>query len=257
MIETIANASRDAASVAENPPAIRLRDIHKVYGARTVLTGLNIDVRAGSFVALVGESGCGKSTLLRLVAGLERPSAGRIEIEGKPQAGINPDIRMMFQDERLFPWHRVDRNVGLGLRGNCRQRANAALREVSLEDRAGDWPSVLSGGQRQRVALARALAGSPKILLLDEPLGALDALTRLEMQRLIERLWLQHGCTILLITHDVEEAVVLADRILLMENGRITVSEDVALSRPRDRAHAGFIEQKERLLSRLLGIRKS
>ncbi|MDR3706724.1 MAG: ABC transporter ATP-binding protein [Capsulimonadaceae bacterium] len=236
--------------------AVSISALDKAYGSRAVLSGLNLDISAGSFVALVGESGCGKSTLLRLIAGLDSPSGGVIEINGALSRGICGEIRMMFQDSRLFPWKRVDRNVGLGLAEDWHARATSVLGEVGLADRAGDWPSVLSGGQRQRVALARALAGNPKILLLDEPLGALDALTRLDMQRLIERVWLKRGCTVLLITHDVEEAIALADRVLVMEGGRITVDESVTLSRPRDRANGEFIAQKERLLGRLLKERR-
>jgi len=256
MIDTAYPREIEEAYGRLSSPAIRITGLEKGYGSRTVLSGLDLKIAAGSFVALVGESGCGKSTLLRLIAGLELPTGGVIEINDALVSGIAGDVRMMFQDARLLPWQRVDRNVGLGLTHNWRPRAISALGEVGLADRAGDWPAVLSGGQRQRVALARALAGDPKILLLDEPLGALDALTRLDMQRLIERLWLKRGCTVLLITHDVEEAVALADRVLLMEGGNITGDEYVPLPRPRDRADTEFVEQKERLLNRLLRERK-
>ena len=150
-----------------------------------------------------------------------------------------------------MPWLKVRENVGLGLNGDWRSAADEVLAEVGLLDRAGDWPTILSGGQRQRIALARALASRPRFLLLDEPLGALDALTRRGMQRLIERLWQVHGFTAMLITHDVEEALALADRVLLIENGRITLNEPVPFSRPRDRALPGFIALRERILARI------
>jgi sulfonate transport system ATP-binding protein len=217
-----------------------------------VLHGLNFDVAAGEFVALVGRSGCGKSTLLRLIAGLERGSSTRaITLIG----GGRPDpasIRMMFQDARLLPWARVLDNVTLGLTGpEARERGLAALADVGLAERAQDWPATLSGGQRQRVALARALVHAPRLLLLDEPLGALDALTRLEMQSLIERLWQQHRFTAVLVTHDVAEAVALADRVLLLEDGQLAQDTPVHLPRPRQR-DAGFAAQEQGLLAHLL-----
>ncbi len=217
------------------PPApprglpVTVSGLGKSFGARSVLQGIDLDLAPGSFVALVGRSGSGKSTLLRLIAGLERPDAGAVDM-----AGATPGaLRIMFQDGRLLPWKRVIDNVALGLPGDARSQAAAALESVGLSDRAGDWPRVLSGGQRQRVALARALASQPRLLLLDEPLGALDALTRLEMQRLIEGLWRRAGFTALLVTHDVTEAALLADRILLIEDGRIGLDLAVDLPRPR------------------------
>ncbi|WP_417040667.1 ATP-binding cassette domain-containing protein [Cylindrospermopsis raciborskii] len=238
---------------------LKLERLSKSFGTKAVLENLDLEVRPGEFVAIVGRSGCGKSTMLRLVAGLEEPTQGAVLLNDViTHQRINPAIRMMFQDARLLPWQRVLANVELGLLGSsskvyAKQTALQILREVGLEDRSHEWPSVLSGGQRQRVALARALASRPSLLLLDEPLGALDALTRIEMQQLIERLWQEQGFTALLITHDVEEAVVLADRVVLIENGKIALDVEIALSRPRARGNAEFAKTVEKILNRVMG----
>lgn len=226
--------------------------LSKTFGKQQVLQDLNLEVAPGEFVAIVGRSGCGKSTLLRLVAGLERPTTGGILLDGEPLRQLNRSARVMFQDARLLLWRRVLENVGLGLRHNWRPKAEWALQQVGLADRAGEWPAVLSGGQRQRVALARALVSQPRLLLLDEPLGALDALTRIEMQRLIERLWQEQQFTALLITHDVEEAVALADRVVLIEAGQITMDLPIALSRPRHRSDTAWAALVEHILERVL-----
>lgn len=234
--------------------SVQLRGLSKAYGSRPVLQGLDLDIAPGEFVAIVGRSGCGKSTLLRHVAALESADAGELRLDGAPlsRAALGP-VRMMYQDARLLPWKRVLDNVALGLRGpQARQRAEAALAAVGLADRGGEWPSVLSGGQRQRVALARALVHRPRLLLLDEPLGALDALTRIEMQQLIERLWRSEGFTALLVTHDVSEAVALADRVVLIEEHRIAFDETVTLPRPRSRGAADFAALEDRVLQRVL-----
>jgi ABC-type nitrate/sulfonate/bicarbonate transport system ATPase subunit len=181
--------------------ALQVRDLRKVYGERVVLDEVNLEVAPGEFIAIVGRSGCGKSTLLRLVAALESAQAGTITLDGESLASHRDDVRIMFQDARLLPWKRVVDNIALGLEGpDAKARALEALAQVGLADRAHEWPAVLSGGQRQRVALARALVHRPRLLLLDEPLGALDALTRIEMHGLIERLWKEHGFTAILIT---------------------------------------------------------
>lgn len=238
---------------------LKLEGLRKSFGKKTVLQDIDLDIQPGEFVAIVGRSGCGKSTMLRLVAGLESPSGGSVWLDDKySYHRINPSIRMMFQDARLLPWDRVLANVELGLVGlnskvYARQTALQVLRAVGLEDRANEWPAVLSGGQRQRVALARALASQPALLLLDEPLGALDALTRIEMQHLLEKLWQEQGFTALLITHDVEEAVVLADRVVLIENGQIGLDLEINLPRPRVRGDAVLALTVEKILHRVMG----
>jgi sulfonate transport system ATP-binding protein len=231
-----------------------------------VLRGISFRLHPGEFVAIVGRSGCGKSTLLRLLAGLDMPTGGQIDVEGnvpldrsgggtrvKRKSALPPGVRLMFQDPRLLPWRTVIQNVGIGLDGNWRETAMSALHAVGLDDRAQDWPSVLSGGQRQRVALARALVARPRLLLLDEPLGALDALTRLEMQTLLERVWQTEGFTSVLVTHDVAEAVALADRIFVIDAGRVTHEIAVPHPRPRVRSSADLAALEGALLQRLLG----
>lgn len=237
---------------AVNGADLKILNVAKRFGTQQVLQGVDLEIAPGEFVAIVGRSGCGKSTLLRLVAGLEHPSEGNVLMDGEPVRQLNPSARVMFQDARLLMWRRVLENVGLGLRNNWRVRAKWALEQVGLAERAGDYPAVLSGGQRQRVALARALVSDPRLLLLDEPLGALDALTRIEMQRLIERLWQEQQFTALLVTHDVEEAVTLADRVVLIEAGQITMDLPITLTRPRQRGDAAFAAMIEHILNRVL-----
>jgi len=212
---------------------LQARHLSKHYGARAVLQNAQLDIAPGEFIAIVGRSGCGKSTLLRLVAGLEAASGGSLQVDGERISGLDPRTRIMFQEARLLPWKRVLDNVLLGLPEAARTRGEEVLDHVGLAERAREWPARLSGGQRQRVALARALVHQPQLLLLDEPLGALDALTRIEMHRLIEDLWQRHRFTALLVTHDVQEAVALADRVVLIEDGRIALDERIALPRPR------------------------
>ncbi|WP_019912367.1 ATP-binding cassette domain-containing protein [Paenibacillus sp. HW567] len=227
---------------------LNIRRLRKSFGELAVLKELDLVVDAGEFIAVVGKSGCGKSTLLRLIAGLDEPSAGTIDLDRKTDS----DIRVLFQESRLLPWKRVVDNVRFGAFKRDKAKALEALRFVGLEERANDWPGILSGGQQQRVALARALAGSPRLLLLDEPLGALDALTRLEMQKLIERLWLEKQFTAVLVTHDVSEAVALADRVLLIEDGEVALDIHIALDRPRIR-DAGFAHYENIILNRVMG----
>jgi sulfonate transport system ATP-binding protein len=237
---------------------VEIRGLVKYFGERQVLHGLDLSIPAGEFVAIVGRSGCGKSTLLRQLAGLDTLSGGAIGLDGKARDDLGDDqVRIMYQEARLLPWRTVIQNVALGSAGSraqVRAQAEEALAQVGLADRADEWPSRLSGGQRQRVALARALIHRPRLLLLDEPLGALDALTRIEMQRLIEQIWHQHAFTALLVTHDVAEAVALADRILLIEEGRITFDEPVDLPRPREHGEARFAALESRVLKRLMTV---
>lgn len=238
-------------------PAIRIQQLSKRYAQHIVLSDLDLDIQAGEFVAIVGRSGCGKSTLLRLIAQLEQPSHGMVEF---PQSSTDSTVshaaklRVMFQDARLLPWKSVLQNVQLGLAQSEHQSARQILDRVGLSAFATQWPTLLSGGQRQRVALARALAHRPELLLLDEPLGALDALTRLEMQALIEQLWTERDFTAVLVTHDITEAVQLADRVILLENGHISAEFRVNLQRPRKK-NAEFAEIEQKILEAVLSKR--
>lgn len=231
---------------------LQLQNISKSYGQRSVLQHAQLSIEPGEFVAIVGRSGCGKSTLLRLVAGLEAPTHGKLQVNGHDVTGLRNDTRIMFQEARLLPWQRVADNVALGLPESHHADAVNVLHQVGLGDRLNEWPAKLSGGQRQRVALARALVHNPRLLLLDEPLGALDALTRIEMHALIEQLWRDNGFTALLVTHDVQEALALADRVLLIEDGVIALDERIDLPRPRSRGDARFAALEKRILDRVL-----
>jgi len=229
---------------------VSITSVSIALGERTVLQNFNVEIAAGEFVAIVGRSGCGKSTLLRSIVGLEKPQTGTITL-GATAHG-NADVRIMFQDSRLLPWKRILQNVTLGLGPSFHPLAEEVLAQVGLADRAHDWPANLSGGQRQRVALARALVHDPSLLLLDEPLGALDALTRIEMQELIENIWWNRGFTVVLVTHDVAEAIILADRVLLIEDGQAVLDEFIDLPRPRARGNAHFATLQDRILQRVL-----
>jgi len=230
---------------------LSVRQLEKSFNGRRVLGDVELTIPAGQCLAIVGRSGCGKSTLLRLLAGLDRPDRGLLSSGNTPLQAKQNEIRLMFQDARLLPWKKVLDNVGLGLGKGGRERALAALDRVGLAGRADDWPSALSGGQKQRVALARALIHQPRLLLLDEPLGALDALTRIEMQRLIETLWQEQGFTLLLVTHDVHEAVTLADRVILLEQGHIGLDMDIDLPRPRRHGQARLATLESDILERI------
>ena len=240
--------------------AVSLRGLGKRFGDNQVLEAIDLDIAEGQFVAVIGKSGCGKSTLLRILADLDSPTSGSI-LRGT--AGHPPiQTRIMFQEPRLLPWASVLANVEVGLSGaagtpEARRRALETLSAVGLEDRAGSWPSVLSGGQKQRVALARALVSQPRFLALDEPLGALDALTRIEMQALIERVWQESRFTAVLVTHDVSEALALADRVVMIEDGRIALDIPVTLPRPRRRGSVDLAVLEERILAQLLQREKS
>jgi sulfonate transport system ATP-binding protein len=248
---------RDPAPSPVRPAArpgtpVSIVNLSKSFAGRPVLRNLSFEIAPGEFVAIVGRSGCGKSTLLRLLAGLNLADAGQIRINQRPVTGVVSEARLMFQDPRLLPWRRVIANVGIGQRGNWYYEALSALRSVGLDGREHDWPAILSGGQRQRVALARALVSRPKLMLLDEPFAALDALTRLEMQQLIEAMWLRQRFTALLVTHDVREAIGLADRVILLEKGGIAVELAVPNERPRTRGNAKLAALETKLLDRLL-----
>ena len=215
--------------------------VRKAFAGRVVLPGVDLSLRQGSVTALVGASGCGKSTLLHILAGFLPPDAGEIFLTGAPCAKPGPERVMAFQDDALFPWLSVAENVALGLRQagfsrqDCRRRVATVLEQVGWGAWGAALPSVLSGGMRQRAALARALALRPKLLFLDEPFAALDAITRLRMQILLARLQADAGLTVMLVTHDVGEACLLADTVHLMEEGRgLTQCWEIAAPRPRD-----------------------
>ncbi|MCG5214787.1 ABC transporter ATP-binding protein [Streptosporangium sp. KLBMP 9127] len=225
-------------------PVVTATRILRAFGDQTVLDGVDLRIGRGEVVALLGGSGSGKSTLLRILAGLDSGATGEVSTRGR--TGV------VFQEHRLLPWKRVTDNIALGLRGSdVPGRTAAALAEVGLADRGRAWPAELSGGQAQRVALARALVREPDILLLDEPFAALDALNRLRMQALFGRLRAEHGFAALLVTHDVDEALLLADRTLVLEDGRIVEDTAVTLPHPRAADHPGFGDLRRNLLTRL------
>lgn len=236
---------------------LKIENLAKSFENHTVLQDLNLEAFSGEFVTIVGRSGCGKTTLLRLIAGLEKISAGRISLDDRIATSLHPQIKIMFQDARLLPWQKVLDNVRLGLPKDSRAKAMEVLHHVGLGAKANDFPATLSGGQKQRVALARALVSNPRLLLLDEPLGSLDALTRIEMQRLLEDLWLEQKFTAFLITHDVEEAVVLGDRVILLEEGKIVLDVKVDLPRPRARGTAEFASFVDHIRSRVMNKNNS
>jgi sulfonate transport system ATP-binding protein len=222
-------------------PAVRIRGLTRAFGGAPVLHSLDLQIGACEFVALLGRSGSGKTTLLRTLAGLDPVQHGHVEAPARRA--------VVFQEPRLLPWKPVWRNVALGLRGeDVQARARAALQEVGLAHREDAWPLTLSGGEAQRAGLARALVRDPELLLLDEPFASLDALTRLRMQALVSALWLRHRPAVLLVTHDVDEALLLADRALVLEGGRIRTELVLRLPRPRRHAQPGFADLRGQLL---------
>jgi sulfonate transport system ATP-binding protein len=223
-------------------PAARIRGVTRRFGDTLALDNIDLEIGSGEFVALLGRSGSGKSTLLRAAAGLDTPTSGTVEV---------PEERMVvFQEPRLLPWKTAIGNVALGLGGrDAIEHARAALAEVGLAHRLHAYPTTLSGGEAQRTALARALVRAPKLLLLDEPFAALDALTRMRMHQLVESLWIRHHLAVLLITHDVDEAILLADRAVVIDRGRIVATIEIDLRRPRELGQEGFLGLRKRLLS--------
>ena len=237
MSSTLATRPRQQAGVV-------VEKVVRRFGDRTVLDGLDLTIADDELVVLLGPSGCGKSTLLRLLAGLDRPDAGLVEVPVKRA--------IVFQAHRLLPWQRVLRNVSIGLRGpDAEQQARDALAEVGLADRANAWPKQLSGGEAQRVSLARALVAEPELVLLDEPFAALDAITRLRMHDLVHALRRKHRAAMLLVTHDVDEAIALADRVVVMRDGRLGEAHRVALSAAEREASAAREELRAALLADL------
>jgi sulfonate transport system ATP-binding protein len=227
----------------------RVHQHHRSFGSTTVLRGLDLDVHEGEFVALLGRSGSGKSTLLRSLAGLDPAPADEVTVSGRTSVA--------FQEPRLLPWRKVGENVALALlsspaKDERAERARRALEEVSLTEKHDAWPLSLSGGQAQRVSLARALVSEPDLLLLDEPFSALDALTRIEMHRLVTQLWERHRPAVLLVTHDVDEALMLADRVLVLDGGRVAHTWQLSLARQaRTPQHPHVSEIREQVLASL------
>ncbi|WP_329079526.1 MULTISPECIES: ABC transporter ATP-binding protein [unclassified Streptosporangium] len=225
-------------------PVAAVRGLTRDFGERRVLDGVDLEIARGEFVALLGRSGSGKSTLLRVLAGLDPGAEGEVEVGGT--------VAVAFQEPRLVPWKRVLANVALGLRApDPRAAALAALEEVGLGGLRDAWPLTLSGGEAQRASLARALVREPGLLLLDEPFSALDALTRITIHRLVLDLWARHRPGILLVTHDVDEAMLLADRVLVLDGGAIAHESRIELPRPRHRDHPDLIALRSTLLNRL------
>ena len=225
--------------------AVKVENLSLNYDDVTVLKNLNLEISPGEFVAILGRSGSGKTSLLRVLAGLETAAGGRVDIPNQSA--------VVFQEPRLLPWKPVWENVALGLAANARSRAREALHEVGLSHRENAWPLTLSGGEAQRAGLARALVREPQFLLLDEPFAAIDALTRLKMHDLVLELWQAHGPSVLLVTHDVDEALLLADRAVVLDGGRLVAQIVVEAPRPRDPASPAFSRQRGELLG-LLGV---
>lgn len=240
--------------------SLEIRGLNKVYEvegrALPVLQDVELSIAAGEFVSIVGASGCGKSTLLRLIVGLEGEYEGQVLLGGRPVRGPGLERGIVFQEHRLFPWLTVEKNVAMGLlnAGLPQARRDEAVREhialVGLQGFEQAYPHQLSGGMSQRVAIARALVNRPDVLLLDEPFGALDAMTRAHLQDELRRIWQQEGITMILVTHDVEEAVYLGQRVVVMEPrpGRIRRTVEVPLARPRERASAAFAAVRDEVL---------
>lgn len=225
-----------------------VRQLSRSFGGTTILDGVDLTIRKGEFVALLGRSGSGKSTLLRALAGLDHGVAGTGDLF------VDRDVSVVFQDSRLLPWARVLDNVALGLSGrDVRRRASAVLADVGLAGRENAWPYELSGGEQQRVALARSLVRDPALLLADEPFGALDALTRVRMHHLLKELCAKYRPGVLLVTHDVDEAVTLADRVLVLDGGRFVVDRDLDFRSPgaRNYRNPEFVAHREALLAAL------
>jgi ABC-type nitrate/sulfonate/bicarbonate transport system ATPase subunit len=220
----------------------------------TALEDVNLNIVDGEFISIIGTSGCGKTTLLRIIAGLESDFGGSITLNGRAISGPGTDRAVIFQEHRLLPWYTIEDNVGFGLKGKIDRDKGEIIRNylrlVGLAGFEKAYPGQISGGMAQRAAIARALVGKPEILLLDEPLGALDALTRMYMQKELERIWLQEKSTMIMVTHDIEEAIYLSDRVVILScrPGRVKRIIPVPLPRPRDRASYDFIRIKEEVL---------
>jgi len=247
----------------ETQTALKIEHLNKVFevdGKKVqALEDINLSIEKGEFISIVGASGCGKSTLLRIIGGLETKTDGTVEHNGKEITGCSEDRGMAFQESRLFPWLTVEKNILFGLpysekrklsKAEQKDRVSHYLELVGLADFARAYPNQLSGGMQQRVSIARALIENPEILLLDEPFGALDALTRIHMQEEIQRIWQHEKKTMILVTHDIEEAIYLGDRIVVLSArpGRIVQVRKVDLPRPRYRSSGAFVEIKRSIM---------
>ncbi|MDF3605151.1 ATP-binding cassette domain-containing protein [Paracoccus sp. DMF-8] len=240
--------------IAENGAEIELNGVSHGFGDLRVLSHIDLRIAPGEFVSIVGKSGCGKSTLLRLIAGLDQPRAGQIRIGGASVESRKEDLRVMFQEPRLLPWASVADNVAVGLRpGENPDEVGRALQAVQLSEKAGEWPARLSGGQKQRAALARALVNGPRLLMLDEPLGALDALTRLAMQGLIRKIHALEGFTAIPVTHDVAEAVALSDRVIVLGQGHILEDFRIVRVAETPRGSPELLRIEQEILARIMG----
>ncbi|NPD69423.1 ABC transporter ATP-binding protein [Lichenicola cladoniae] len=225
-------------------PSIRVEGLSRRFGGPAVLDDLDLTIEPGEFVSLLGRSGSGKTTLLRTLAGLDPVEEGAVSV---PR-----NVAVVFQESRLLPWRRVWQNVALGLPGrDARDRAVAALEEVGLGHRLDAWPLTLSGGEAQRVGIARAMVREPDFLMLDEPFASLDALTRLRMQAMVAELWQKHRCAVLLVTHDVDEALLLGDRAVVLDHGRISRNLPIHMARPRRHDDPEFAPARRALLTAL------
>ncbi|WP_203457054.1 ABC transporter ATP-binding protein [Paenibacillus tepidiphilus] len=243
--------------------AVSIRGVGRVYADSAgnpmeALRDVHLDIAPGSFVSFIGPSGCGKTTLMRLIAGLDETASGEITLDGKVIDGTHYERGYVFQQANLFPWMSIRQNIAAGLKArkvyrDCRDKPDEYLRMVGLEDFGRMYPHQVSGGMAQRASLARALINEPKVLMLDEPLGALDAFTRMNLQDELLRLWQLRGTTMILVTHDVDEAIYLSDRIIVMSArpGSIKEIVDIDMEHPRDRSAPEFIRLRSRILEML------
>ncbi|MDF0729465.1 ABC transporter ATP-binding protein [Pseudomonas entomophila] len=259
------NAIAHTTPSAVHTGALQIRGLSKAYRLKgqtlQVLQGIDLDIRPGEFVSILGASGCGKSTLLRLIVGLDADYQGQILLDGQPVRGPGLERGIVFQDHRLFPWMTLEQNIALALKnhplpaGEKQRLVDEHIALVGLRGFEQAYPHQLSGGMAQRAAIARALVNKPKVLLLDEPLGALDALTRVRLQQELQRIRARERCTVVMVTHDIEEALYLGDRVIVMDAHPGRVREDLAigLAHPRDRGSPVLQQCKQRLLEQLVG----
>lgn len=251
------------AGVQTHARALSVRGVRHSYGAQLILNGIDLEVEAGGLTVLTGPSGCGKSTLLRMIAGLERPDSGEVYIGGRPATGRPGEAGLVFQEGGLYPWLTVRGNVAFGLKLQGRQRREISSRVaellelVNLSEAADAYPAQLSGGMAQRVGLARALAPRPRVLLLDEPFGAVDAQLRNMLQEELVRIWAESGTTMVFVTHNIDEAVFVGERIVVMSSvpSVITNELEVGLPHPRVRTSPEFVRRRERVLGWLTEAR--